>query len=158
MSGERVIKWGDNSYTLPFSAIDIQSILPHRYPFIMIDQVTEFVDLDYIQGVKLVSANEPFFNGHFPNRPIMPGVLILEALAQIGAIFAKLATGGATPDKLIVFSGATDVRFRRPVVPGDILTLRMGEHRKRGQHWRMVGSAKVGDAMAAEAIIMATEI
>lgn len=143
---------------LPLRVPQIQEILPHRYPFLLVDAVTDFIDGQYIAGYKNVSANEPFFVGHFPNRPIMPGVLQLEALAQIGAIFANLTTGGARAGQLIVFSGADEVRFRKLVQPGDVLTLRMEIDRRRGIHWRMHGTAKVGEVVTAEAMIMATEI
>lgn len=89
------------------------------------DRVTAFQDLVDIVGYKNVTANEPFFMGHFPGRPLMPGVLMLEALAQLGAIFAKLSTGGANAQQLVVLSGFDEVRFRRNVVPGDVLKLEM---------------------------------
>ena len=145
-------------YNIPMLIDEIQRILPHRHPFLMLDRVTELVPNERIVGIKLISANEPYFAGHFPNRPIMPGVLMLEALAQLGAIFAKLTAGGASPEGLIVFSGAKDVRFRRPVVPGDILTLTMAYQKHRGQHWWMEGRAEVDGGVACEATLMATEM
>ncbi len=132
--------------------------LPHRYPFLLVDRVHAFADREYIEGSKNISANEHFFQGHFPNRPIMPGVLMLEALAQLGAIFAHLSTGGVTNDRLVVFSGAEDVRFRRPVIPGDVLTLRMELVKSKFGHWKMHGTAKVGDEVAVDGILMATEV
>lgn len=143
---------------LPIRAEQIQKILPHRYPFLMVDEITAFEDGVSIVGKRCVSSNEPFFQGHFPNRPIMPGVMILEALAQLGAIFAKLSTGGAAPEKLIVFSGADRVRFRRPVYPGDVLELHAGGHRRRNTHWWITTEAKVDGLTVAEALVMATEI
>lgn len=143
---------------LPLRTQEIQEILPHRYPFLLIDLVTKFEDRISIQGVKNVTINEPFFMGHFPGRPIMPGVLILEAMAQLGALFAKLSTGGVTPEKLIVFSGADDVRFRQPVVPGDILVMNMTLQKAKFGHWKMHGQALVGTEVAAEGILKATEV
>ncbi len=143
---------------LPLRTPEIMEILPHRYPFLLVDKVTEFVDRTSIQGVKNITINEPFFVGHFPGRPIMPGVLILEAMAQLGALFAKLSTGGVTPEKLIVFSGADDVRFRHPVVPGDILVINMQLIKAKFGHWKMSGQALVGTDVAAEGILKATEV
>ena len=143
---------------LPLGVQEIQEILPHRYPFLLLDKVTEFDDRVSIQGVKNVTVNEPYFQGHFPGRPIMPGVLILEALAQLGALFAKLSTGGVAPEKLIVFSGADDVRFRLPVVPGDILVLNMTLLKAKFGHWKMNGQALVGNEVVAEGVLKATEV
>lgn len=143
---------------LPLRREDIEKILPHRDPFVMIDEVTKFEDAVFIEGLKYVRPEEPHFQGHFPGRPIMPGVLILEAMAQLGALFAKISTGGVAADKLCVFAGADNVRFRRQVVPGDVLRIRMGNHRRRGVHWRMEGVVYVGDEKAAEATVMASEV
>ena len=143
---------------IPMSVQKIMEIISPRYPFLFVDVESGYRDGEYIVGKKHVTANEPQFTGHFPGRPVMPGVLMLEALAQLGAIFAKLCTGGARPDKLIVFSGADEVRFRKLVVPGDELTLKMVLERRRSVHWRMKGTAHVGDTMVTVAFFMATEI
>lgn len=145
-------------YELPLLSEGIQSILPHRYPFLMIDRIIGFEDGKTITGIKNVSVNEPFFSGHFPGRPVMPGVMIVEALAQLGVLFAKMSTGGCPPEKLLVFSGVEDMRFRRQVVPGDVLTLRLTEYRRKLVHWKMQGVALVGDDIAAQGTIKATEI
>ncbi len=142
----------------PLNVEQICEIIPHRYPFLLLDKVTEFHDPEWIEGQKNVTANEYFFVGHFPARPIMPGVLILEALAQLGAVFAKVATGGAEADRLVVFSGCDEIRFRRPVVPGDVLRLRMQKIKSKFGHWKMQGTAWVGDEVACEGILMATEV
>lgn len=145
-------------YDLPLRIPEIQAILPHRYPFLFLDEVTEFEDAKRIVGKKNISFNEPFFQGHFPGRPILPGVIMLEALAQLGAIFAKMSTGGTPPDRLIVFSGADEVRFRRPVYPGDTLMMSLSEPKRKSRYWRMAGDMKVGEDLVMEAVIMATEV
>lgn len=151
-------KFMEEIKTISLSIEEIQKIIPHRYPFLFIDRVTKFVDREIIEGVKNVSMNEFYFQGHFPGRPVMPAVIIIEALAQLGVIFAKLSTGGADPDKLMVFSGVEEMRFRRPVVPGDVLTLRLVEYKNKLVHWRMRGIAMVGDEIAAEGLIKATQV
>ena len=142
---------------LPILADDIQKTIPHRYPFLLIDRVIEFVDGERIAGIKMVSGNEPFFQGHFPGRPIMPGVLILEALAQCGVFYATLSTGGLE-GKMLVFSGAENLRFRRQVIPGDVLKLELHSPKRRMGHWKLKGEATVEGELACQATIMATEI
>lgn len=104
---------------------EIQKILLHRYPFLMIDRVTEFDDNVRVVGKKCVTINEPYFTGHFPGRPVMPGVMMLEAMAQTGAILALRSTDGVIPGKIIFLTGATDIRFKRQVTPGDVLRIEM---------------------------------
>jgi 3-hydroxyacyl-[acyl-carrier-protein] dehydratase len=131
---------------------EIQRILPHRYPFLLIDRVTDLTRKQRIVALKNVSANEPFFAGHFPGFPIMPGVLIVEAMAQAGG--ALLLT--EIPDrahKLMVFTGIERARFRRPVVPGDQLRIEVEVLAWRQTAVRMQGKAYVGEKMAAEAVI-----
>ncbi|MCC6933073.1 MAG: 3-hydroxyacyl-ACP dehydratase FabZ [Deltaproteobacteria bacterium] len=140
---------------LPLNINDIEKIIPHRYPFLLVDRVIEFSDSEKIVGYKNITANEPFFVGHFPGRPLMPGVLMLEALAQLGAIFAKLSTGGAGPEDLVVLSGFEDIRFRRQVIPGDVLRMEMSNETKRSRYWKMKGVATVDGEKAVEGIWMA---
>jgi 3-hydroxyacyl-[acyl-carrier-protein] dehydratase len=131
---------------------DIMRILPHRYPFLLIDRVIELVRMKRIVAVKNVTMNEPFFAGHFPNMPIMPGVLIVEAVAQAGG--ALLLT--EIPDrehKLMVFTGIEKARFRRPVVPGDQLRIEVEVKAWRGDAVRMQGIAYVEDKKVAEATV-----
>jgi 3-hydroxyacyl-[acyl-carrier-protein] dehydratase len=133
---------------------EIQSVLPHRYPFLFIDRV-ESIDGDRIVAHKLVSRNEPHFEGHFPGNPVMPGVLIIEALAQAGAILAARATNFDPRRQVIYFMGMEAVKFRRPVVPGDVLQLEVVPLRKGGAVWKMRGEAKVGGQVVAEAELLA---
>src|SRR5579864_3554379 len=131
---------------------DIMRILPHRYPFLLIDRVIDLVRMQRIVAIKSVTMNEPFFAGHFPNMPIMPGVLIVEAVAQAGG--ALLLT--EIPDrehKLMVFTGIEKARFRRPVVPGDQLRIEVEVKAWRGDAVRMQGKAYVGEKLAAEAVV-----
>ncbi|HEV2706318.1 MAG TPA: 3-hydroxyacyl-ACP dehydratase FabZ [Pyrinomonadaceae bacterium] len=128
----------------------IQEILPHRYPFLLVDRIVELTPRERIVGVKQVSLNEHFFVGHFPGAPVMPGVLIVEALAQVGAIFA-LREIENREQKLVLFSGIEAARFRRPVVPGDTLMLEVTPLRLGTRVQRMRGEAKVDGQLAAEA-------
>lgn len=132
--------------------IDIRRImqfLPHRYPFLMVDRVVECVSASHVKAYKNVSINEPFFQGHFPGLPVMPGVLILEALAQAGAIAVVSAIEGDLAGKVFLFTGINKVKFRRPVVPGDRLDLEITDIRRKFAFWMMSGRATVdGDLVA----------
>lgn len=130
----------------------IKEILPHRYPFLLIDRVEELVPGERVVAVKNVTVNEPFFQGHFPDFPVMPGVLILEALAQAGAVMMLREEEGP---KIPFFAGIDKARFRRPVVPGDCLRLELTVLRQRLGSCRMQAKASVGDEVAAEAEIFA---
>jgi beta-hydroxyacyl-ACP dehydratase FabZ len=131
----------------------IQRILPHRYPFLLVDRVVELTPGVRIVGVKQVTIDEPFFQGHFPGAPVMPGVLIVEAMAQVGAIYA-LQQIENRERKLVLFSGLDNCRFRRPVVPGDTLRLTVTPLRVGGRVQKMHGEAHVAGQLAAEADIM----
>jgi beta-hydroxyacyl-ACP dehydratase FabZ len=141
--------------------IDVKGILkfiPHRYPFLLVDRIVEIQGEEKIVGIKNVSFNEPFFQGHFPARPVMPGVLICEAMAQVGAIFAHNARGGVKSDKVFVLTGLDRVKFKRPVEPGDQLRLELSCLKRRGSFWKMQGIATVDGAVVAQAEISAMEI
>ena len=131
----------------------IQEILPHRYPFLMVDKIIEIVPRERIVGVKQVTFNEYFFQGHFPDAPVMPGVLQIEALAQVGAILALREFTDRT-NKIPFFSGIERARFRRPVVPGDTLMLEVTAIRIGTKVQKMWGEAKVDGKIVAEAEIM----
>ncbi len=144
-----------NTPDLPLSIGAIKELLPHRYPFLLVDKITKFKAGEFIQGFKNVSINEPFFQGHFPDSPIMPGVLILEAMAQIGILFAKLTAPDDMENKLFVFAGMDKVRFRRPVLPGDQLIMDLKLLKRKAIIWKMEGVAAVDGEVAAEAVLMA---
>jgi len=135
---------------------EILNTLPHRYPFVLVDRVLEMEEGQSITALKNVTINEPFFQGHFPGQPVMPGVLIMEALAQVGAIMAYLSMGEDGADKLVYFAGMDKVRFRKKVTPGDQLILKVETVRKKMRIWTLEGKAYVDGKIAAEARLMAT--
>jgi len=136
-----------------YDATAIAAILPHRYPFLLVDRIIELVPGERIVGIKQVTINESFFQGHFPGAPVMPGVLIVEAMAQVGAVYA-LSQMENRETKLVLFSGIDNARFRRPVVPGDTLTLEVTPVRVGSRVQKMSGRALVDGQLAAEADIM----
>jgi 3-hydroxyacyl-[acyl-carrier-protein] dehydratase len=137
----------------PLDSRAIQRILPHRHPFLLVDRVTELVPRERIVAVKQVTINEPFFAGHFPGAPVMPGVLIIEAMAQAGAILA-LREFGDRAEKLPLFTKIKEATFRLPVVPGDTLVLEVTALRTGSRVQRMRGEAKVDGRVVADAEIM----
>ncbi|MEX0801854.1 MAG: 3-hydroxyacyl-ACP dehydratase FabZ [Candidatus Binatia bacterium] len=137
---------------------DILKYLPHRYPFLLVDRILEIQGEEKIVGIKNVSFNENFFQGHFPNRPVMPGVLICEAMAQVGAIFVHNARGGMEDNKVFVLTGLDNVKFKRPVEPGDQLRMELTCLKRRGSFWKMHGTASVDGKLVAQAEISAMEI
>lgn len=141
--------------------LDVNEILkhlPHRYPFLLVDRIEEVQGDQKIVGIKNVSFNENFFQGHFPNRPVMPGVLICEAMAQVGAIFARTARGRTDDKKVFVLTGLDNVKFKRPVEPGDQLRLELTCLKRRGSFWKMQGVATVNGKLVAQAEISAMEV
>ena len=135
--------------------LKILSALPHRYPFLLVDRVVEVIKGDRIHAYKNVTFNEEFFQGHFPGKPVMPGVLQLEAMAQAGALLAYEGAPFDPSQKVIYLMSFDGVKFRRPVVPGDRLDLHVRIERQKGAIWRLAGEAKVDGQTASEAEMMA---
>jgi len=135
---------------------EIMKKLPHRYPFLLVDRVTEVTPGQRIKAYKNVTINEPFFQGHFPGTPIMPGVLIVEAMAQAGGVLAYASMPEDAVSDVVYFMGIDKVRFRRPVVPGDRLEFDVRILRQRGKVIRMSGTATVDGQRAVEGELMAT--
>jgi beta-hydroxyacyl-ACP dehydratase FabZ len=132
----------------------IQAVIPHRYPFLLLDRVVELVPGERIVALKSVTVNEPFFQGHFPGHPVMPGVLIVEAMAQAGAVMMLKGMEDAA-SKVPLFAGIDGARFRRQVVPGDQLRFELTVLKQRGPLCKLAGKAFVGEDLAAEAEITA---
>jgi len=142
------------SQGLCLDSTEIQAILPHRYPFLLVDRIEELEIGKRVIGIKNVTVNEPFFQGHFPGRPIMPGVLIIEAMAQVGGVLAfKSANQGGA--KLVYFMGIDKAKFRKPVLPGDRLRFVVDILKARHPYWKMRGEAYVEDSLVCEAELMA---
>lgn len=131
--------------------LQIMSAIPHRYPFLMIDRMVEVVTGESAIGIKNVTINEPFFQGHFPAKPVMPGVLIIEAMAQTAAALVVLTLGGDFDGKLVYFMTIDNAKFRRPVGPGDQLRVHVVKERQRGNVYRFRGIARVDGVSVAEA-------
>ncbi|MBI3453943.1 MAG: 3-hydroxyacyl-ACP dehydratase FabZ [Rhodospirillales bacterium] len=129
----------------------IMQMIPHRYPFLMIERVINVMPNESAVGIKNVSINEPFFQGHFPQRPVMPGVLIIEAMAQTAAVLVVHSLGPSAEGKLVYFMSVEGARFRRPVGPGDTLHIHVAKERSRGNVWKFNGEAKVDGTLVAEA-------
>jgi 3-hydroxyacyl-[acyl-carrier-protein] dehydratase len=136
--------------------MEILKVLPHRYPFVMVDRILSIDVGKQVVGLKNVTINEQFFQGHFPERPIMPGVLILEGMAQVGGIMAYYANPEAIGNKLLFFAGIDKARFRRPVVPGDQLIFTLELIKKKRSIMIMTAKATVDDQVVAEAELMAS--
>ena len=132
----------------------IKEMIPHRDPFLMIDEIRDLVPDKHVTGIKNVTGDESFFKGHFPSHPIMPGVLIVEAMAQTSAILV-IDMIGKQPGSVVYFMSVEQARFRKPVFPGDLLILDVVKLRNRGKVWKFEGTARVGDTVVAEAVFTA---
>ncbi|HEX5773682.1 MAG TPA: 3-hydroxyacyl-ACP dehydratase FabZ [Geomobilimonas sp.] len=135
---------------------EIMKILPHRYPFLLVDRIVAVEEGKKIVGIKNVTVNEPFFQGHFPGHPVMPGVLIIEAMAQVGGILAYLASDDDIRNKITYFAAIDNVKFRRPVVPGDQLRIEMEMTACRRGIWCFAGKVYVDGKLVTEAELKAT--
>ena len=144
----------DSDVAVAGKNIDIERIMemiPHRYPFLMIDKLINVIPGASAVGVKNVTVGEPHFQGHFPSRPVMPGVLIIEAMAQTAAVLAMETLGMEAEGRLVYFLSVDAARFRKPVVPGDTLHIHVEKQYKRGNVWKFKGEARVGDTLMADA-------
>ena len=139
----------------PLDILKIMDVLQHRYPFLLIDRILELVPGEKVVALKNVTINEPFFQGHFPGAPIMPGVLIVEAMGQAGVVLAYESRAEKTQVDIAYFMGMDKVRFRKPVVPGDQLILELSILRRRAKVFKMSGTARVDGNPVAEAELMA---
>jgi 3-hydroxyacyl-[acyl-carrier-protein] dehydratase len=133
----------------------VMAMIPHRYPFLMIDRVVDVRSGVSATGIKNVSINEPFFQGHFPGHPVMPGVLIVEAMAQTAGVLVVHTLGAEAEGKLVYFMSIDNARFRRPVTPGDQLCVEVTKTANRGNVWKFTGQAKVDGKVHAEATFAA---
>ena len=133
----------------------IMEMIPHRHPFLMIDRVVDVVADDHATGIKDVSGDEYYFEGHFPTRKVMPGVLIIEAMAQTAAVLVVHTLGASAEGKLVYFMSVDNARFRRPVFPGDVLHVHVAKQRHRGNVWKFEGRAEVRGQLMAEAVFAA---
>lgn len=139
----------------PLDIVRIMEMIPHRYPLLLVDRLIEYVPGESAVGLKNVTMNEPHFTGHFPGMPVMPGVLIVEAMAQTSALLVVHTLGKEAESKVVYFMTIDDARFRKPVVPGDSLHIHVEKVRQRGQVWKFKCQAKVDDVVCAEATISA---
>lgn len=136
------------------TAIEIERIMamiPHRYPFLLVDRVVDLVKGESATGIKNVSINEPFFQGHFPGHPVMPGVLIVEAMAQTAGVVVIHSLGADEPAKLVYFMSIENARFRKPVTPGDTLHIYVKKRAQRGNAWKFSAQAKVDGVVVSDA-------
>ncbi len=140
---------------LEFDVAKIMELIPHRYPFLFIDKVIDIVPGERSVGIKNVTINEPFFAGHFPGQPIMPGVLLIEAMAQTAGVTVMSAKEGSDQTPLVYFMTVDSARFRKPVVPGDVVELHVKKLRSRGAVWKFKGDAIVDGVLKAEAVFSA---
>ena len=134
-----------------FDVMQIMEMIPHRYPFLMIDRVVDLKVDESAVGIKNVSINEPFFQGHFPRQPVMPGVLIIESMAQTAAVLVVQTLEGAAAGKIVYFMTIENARFRRPVFPGDTLRVHVDKLRQRGNVWKFSSEVRVDGTVVAEA-------
>lgn len=145
------MEFADKKDMLDLDINRIMEMIPHRYPFLMIDRVIDVIANHSATGIKNVSVNEPYFQGHFPSQPVMPGVLIIEAMAQTSAILVVHTMGTNAEGKLVYFMSVDSARFRKPVGPGDQLMIHVTKQRSRGKVWKFHGVAKVDTVIVAEA-------
>ena len=140
--------------SVELDSVDIQRVMemiPHRYPMLMVDRVVELVADVSAVGIKNVSINEPYFAGHFPSRPVMPGVMVVESMAQTSAVLVVYTLGPDAEGKLVYFMSIDNARFRKPIVPGDTMRVHVSKDRARGAVWKFVSEVRVGGELVAKA-------
>ena len=145
----------ENANIETVDVVEIMKMIPHRYPILLVDRLIDFVEGESAVGLKNVTLNEPHFNGHFPGMPVMPGVLIVEAMAQTSALFVVKTLGDEARGKVVYFMTIDNARFRKPVVPGDSMIIEVTKVRARANVWKFEGVAKVDDQVCAEATFSA---
>ena len=136
-------------------SVRVMEMIPHRYPFLLVDRVVDVVPNESATGIKNVTINEPYFQGHFPFRPVMPGVLIVEAMAQSAAVLVVHSLGPESEGKLVYFMSIDDARFRKPVVPGDRLEIHVQKRQSRANVWKLGSEVRVEGTLVAEATFAA---
>ncbi|HEY8192207.1 MAG TPA: 3-hydroxyacyl-ACP dehydratase FabZ [Alphaproteobacteria bacterium] len=141
--------------TVHIDILRVMEMIPHRYPFLLVDKIIRFVPGELAVGVKNVTMNEPQFQGHFPQAPVMPGVLIIESMAQTAACMVVNTLGKESEGKLVYFMTIDEARFRKPVVPGDTMHIHVKKVQNRRNVWKFQGEAYVGETLCAEAIYSA---
>lgn len=146
---------GDPAQVATADVLRIMEMIPHRYPFLLVDKIVDIRRDESCIGIKNVSINEAHFQGHFPRQPVMPGVLIIEAMAQTAAVLVVETLGPDSAGKLVYFMSVDNARFRKPVFPGDQLHIHVAKERNRGPVWKFRGEAKVDGALVAEATFAA---
>lgn len=134
---------------------EIMSMIPHRYPILLLDRMIDIIPFESAIGIKNVTFNEPHFQGHFPNKPIMPGVLIIEAMAQTAAALVIKSMGEEAKGKLVYFMSIDEAKFRKPVVPGDTVKMHVSKEKQKGNVWKFRGESMVDGAKVAEATFTA---
>jgi 3-hydroxyacyl-[acyl-carrier-protein] dehydratase len=142
-------------YLDDIDVLKVMERIPHRYPFLMIDRIDNVVPYESAVGIKCVSIGEPHFQGHFPGKPVMPGVLIIESMAQTAGVMVVTSLGPESEGKLVYFMSIEEAKFRRPVVPGDRMEVHVVKKQNRGQVWKFRGEARVDGKVVAEAIFSA---
>ncbi len=145
----------NDEYLKDIDVLKIMDRIPHRYPFLLIDKIIDIKPFESAVGVKCVTVNEPHFQGHFPQRPIMPGVLIIESMAQTAGVLVVSSLGPEAEGKLVYFMSIDNCKFRKPVVPGDQMFIEVVKQQRRGPVWKFRGIATVDDKIVAEANIAA---
>lgn len=131
--------------------LQVMRMIPHRYPMLLVDKVVDMRKDESATGIKNVTINEPYFQGHFPSQPVMPGVMIIESMAQTAAVLVVYSLGQSAEGKLVYFMSIDDARFRRPVVPGDRMHIHVTRERRRANVWKFLGKVMVDDQLVAEA-------